>query len=157
MPRLSASDNKPLLQKAEAFCAYQERCTFEVTEKLKRLGASPKQIQEVLASLMANNFLNESRFAEAYAIGKLRIKHWGVNKIKQGLLRKKIEAHIIAEAINMMYSQEDYFAILNDLAQRKYKELFKEKDQWIRKQKLFRFLASRGFNYQEFSELKLEN
>jgi SOS response regulatory protein OraA/RecX len=55
-----------------------------------------------------------------------------------------------------MYDTEDYFGILQSVAQRKWQELFKEKDPWMRKQKLFRFLASRGFNYDEFSGLKFE-
>ena len=96
------------------------------------------------------------RFAESYVSGKLRIKHWGVNKIKQGLLLKRLDRDLIAQAIVDLYEQEDYFGILKEVAERKWRELYKEKDPWMRKQKLFRFLASRGFNYDEFSDLKFE-
>ena len=151
-----AYDLAQMLQKSEAFCAYQERSSFEVLEKLKRLGAQEGEIIQILNSLIENKFLDDERFAKAYAVGKLRIKHWGVNKIKQGLQLKRIDRQIILEAIQYMYNEENYFGILQEIATRKWQELLKEKDPWIRKQKLFRFLASRGFNFDEFSDLKFD-
>jgi len=151
-----AYDLTQMLQKSEAFCAYQERSSHEVLEKLKRLGAQEGEVIQIINSLIENKFLDDERFAKAYAVGKLRIKHWGVNKIKQGLIIKHLDRHIITEAIQSMYSEENYTGILQDVANRKWQELIKEKDPWMRKQKLFRFLASRGFNYDEFSELKFD-
>jgi regulatory protein len=151
-----AYDLTQMLQKSEAFCAYQERSSYEVLEKLKRLGAQEGEIIQILNALIENNFLDDERFAKAYAVGKLRIKHWGVNKIKQGLQLKRIDREIMTKAIQNMYNEENYAGILQDVANRKWQELHKEKDPWMRKQKLFRFLASRGFNYDEFSELKFE-
>jgi regulatory protein len=151
-----AYDLTQMLQKSEAFCAYQERSSFEVIEKLKRMGAEDGEILQVLNALIDAKFLDDERFAKAYAVGKLRIKHWGVNKIKQGLQLKRIDRELIAQAIAAMYNEENYIGILQQVAQRKWQELHKEKDPWMRKQKLFRFLASRGFNYDEFSELKFE-
>jgi len=151
-----AYDLTQMLQKSEAFCAYQERSSFEVIEKLKRMGAEDGEILQVLNALIDAKFLDDERFAKAYAVGKLRIKHWGVNKIKQGLQLKRIDRELIAQAIAAMYDEENYIGILQQVAQRKWHELHKEKDPWMRKQKLFRFLASRGFNYDEFSELKFE-
>jgi regulatory protein len=151
-----AYDLAQMLQKSEAFCAYQERSSHEVLEKLKRLGAQEGEIIQVINSLIENKFLDDERFAKAYVVGKLRIKHWGVNKIKQGLQLKRIDREIIDQAIQNMYHEENYFGILQDVAMRKWQELYKEKDPWMRKQKLFRFLASRGFNYDEFSDLKFD-
>ena len=151
-----AYDLTQMLQKSEAFCAYQERSSFEVIEKLKRMGAEDGEILQVLNALIDAKFLDDERFAKAYAVGKLRIKHWGVNKIKQGLQLKRIDRELIAQAIAAMYDEENYIGILQQVAQRKWQELHKEKDPWMRKQKLFRFLASRGFNYDEFSDLKFD-
>lgn len=151
-----AYDLTQMLQKSEAFCAYQERCSSEVIEKLKRMGAEDGEILQVLTALIDHNFLDDARFATAYAVGKLRIKHWGCNKIKQGLQLKKIDPALIQEALQKMYDQENYFGILQQIANRKWQELSKEKDPWTRKQKLYRFLASRGFKFDEFSDLKFE-
>ena len=151
-----AYDLLQMLQKSEAFCAYQERCSYEVIEKLKRMGAEDGEVLQVLNLLIDNKFLDDARFADAYAVGKLRIKHWGVNKNKQGLQLKRLNPELITKAINNLYLQEDYFGILRAVAEKKWYDLSKEKDPWIRKQKLFRFLVSRGFNYDEFSELKFD-
>jgi regulatory protein len=151
-----AYDLTQMLQKSEAFCAYQERCSAEVIEKLKRMGAEDGEILQVLNSLIENKFLDDARFAKAYAVGKLRIKQWGINKIKQGLQLKRLDRDLISQAIAAMYAEENYFGILQGIAARKWQELQKEKDPWMRKQKLYRFLASRGFNYDEFSELKFD-
>lgn len=151
-----AYDLTQMLQKSEAFCAYQERCSHEVLEKLKRLGAQDGEIIQIMNALIENNFLDDKRFAKAYAVGKLRIKYWGVNKIKQGLKLKRLDNELIALALKNVYAEENYFGILQDVANRKWQELHKEKDPWMRKQKLFRFLASRGFNFDEFSELKFD-
>ncbi len=151
-----AYDLTQMLQKSEAFCAYQERCSAEVIEKLVRMGAQDGEILIVLNALIENKFLDDARFAAAYAVGKLRIKHWGINKIKQGLQLKKLDPALIQDALQKMYDQENYFGILQQIADRKWRELAKEKDPWTRKQKLFRFLASRGFKYDEFSDLKFD-
>lgn len=145
-----------MLQKSEAFCAYQERCSHEVLEKLKRLGAQEGEIILIINALIENNFLDDQRFAHAYAVGKLRIKHWGVNKIKQGLQLKKLDSALIKDALQKIYDEENYFGILQQIADRKWQELHKEKNPWMRKQKLYRFLASRGFSYDEFSDLKFD-
>jgi regulatory protein len=151
-----AYDLTQMLQKSEAFCAYQERCSAEVIEKLVRMGAQDGEILIVLNALIENKFLDDARFAAAYAVGKLRIKHWGINKIKQGLQLKKLDPALIQDSLQKMYDQENYFGILQQIADRKWRELAKEKDPWTRKQKLFRFLASRGFKYDEFSDLKFD-
>jgi len=151
-----AYDITQMLQKSEAFCAYQERCSSEVLAKLERMGAQDGEVILILNSLIENRFLDDARFAAAYAIGKLRIKHWGINKIKQGLQLKKIDPEHIQLALDKMYTEENYFGILEQIADRKWRDLDKEKDPWTRKQKLYRFLASRGFKYDEFSDLKFE-
>lgn len=151
-----AYDITQMLQKTEAFCAYQERCSSEVLAKLERMGAQDGEVVLILNSLIENHFLDDARFAAAYAIGRLRIKHWGINKIKQGLQLKKINPEYIQLALDKMYTEENYFGILEQIADRKWRELAKEKDPWTRKQKLYRFLASRGFKYDEFSDLKFE-
>jgi len=151
-----AYDITQMLQKSEAFCAYQERCSSEVLAKLERMGAQDGEVILILNSLIENRFLDDARFAAAYAIGKLRIKHWGINKIKQGLQLKKIDPEHIQLALDKMYTEENYFGILEQIADRKWRDLAKEKDPWTRKQKLYRFLASRGFKYDEFSDLKFE-
>ena len=130
--------------KVEAYCAYQERCHSEVTTKLRSFGLDEEQSGRIIAYLIENNYLNEERFAISYATGKLRIKHWGRAKIKQGLIAKFIPKNIIQTALHS-FDDEEYEAIFKKLAERKWKDLEREKDPWQKKAKLMRFLQSRGF------------
>ena len=150
-----AFSREQIIFKLEAFCAYQERCTQEVRMKLDRLGADESLCLEVIKHLKENNFLDDRRFVEAYVQGKLRIKKWGRQKIKAALFQKRIDAKLIQEGIYAFISDEEYQGVIESLIERKNRELSSEKNPQIKKQKLMRFLLSRGFQYDEFSSLKL--
>ena len=78
------------LQKLKHYCAYQERCHSEVREKLFSLGVWKKDHDEIISALIEKNYLNEERFAIAYAGGKWRVKQWGRQKIKYALKQKQV-------------------------------------------------------------------
>jgi regulatory protein len=151
-----AFSKEQIIFKLEAFCAYQERCTQEVRTKLERLGADESLSMEVIKLLKENSFLDEKRFVEAYVQGKLRIKKWGRQKIKAALFQKRIDAKLIQEGIYAFISDEEYQLVMESLIERKNRELSTEKNPQIKKQKLMRFLLSRGFQYDEFSSLNLD-
>ena len=70
-------DKKTAQLKLANFCAYQERSQQEVREKLVKMGISSDDLEDIIVFLISENFLNEERFAIAYAGGKFRVKHWG--------------------------------------------------------------------------------
>ncbi|HEY5823415.1 MAG TPA: regulatory protein RecX [Cyclobacteriaceae bacterium] len=77
------------------YCAYQERSHQEVKNKLYEFGLTTDEVDELLAKMITEGFLNEERFAKAFAGGKFRIKKWGRLKIireleSQGLTKKCI-------------------------------------------------------------------
>jgi len=146
------SDIEDITRKLEAFCAYQERCLFEVKVKLESFDLSDKQNAQIIESLQTNRFLNEKRFAEAYAQGKLRIKRWGKQKIKAGLFQKHVDSQLIKEALESL-DDKDYLQALESLVAKKTQELKNEKDNWTKKQKIMRYLVSRGFSYEEIGQL----
>jgi regulatory protein len=137
-----------LISKLESYCAYQERCEFEIRNKLVSLAAEDKQINEVLTHLNKSNFFDQKRFVESFAIGKLRSNKWGRLKIKAALIQKKVSREHIAHGLSEIDDNE-YYSILNALVKRKMNELVNEKDEWTKKQKVLRFLTSKGFEYDE--------
>ncbi len=151
-----AFSREQIIFKLEAFCAYQERCVLEVRTKVERLGADESLSLEVIKHLIENRFLDEKRFVEAYVQGKLRIKKWGRQKIKAALFQKRIDAKLIQEGIYSFISDQEYQEVMVSLIERKNRELSSEKNPQIKKQKLMRFLLSRGFQYDEFSSLNLD-
>lgn len=82
------SDPATALDKLRSWCGYQERCQQEARDKLYEFSLLTEAIESIIATLIADNFINEERFAKAYAGGKFRIKKWGKIKIKMGMKQK---------------------------------------------------------------------
>ena len=63
------------LQKIKHFCSYQERSHQEVKEKLYSFGLYKADVELLLSQMIEENYLNEERFAIAFAGGRFRIKN----------------------------------------------------------------------------------
>lgn len=131
------------LQKLKHYCAYQERCHSEVKEKLYSLGVWKKDHDEIIASLIEENYLNEERFAIAFAGGKFRVKQWGRVKIKYELKQKQVSGYSIKKALKQI-GEDDYRAVLKKLADEKYSSL-KGEQYLIRKKKTIDYLIAKGY------------
>jgi regulatory protein len=131
------------LQKLKHYCAYQERCHSEVKEKLYNLGVWRKDHDEITATLIEENYLNEERFAIAFAGGKWRIKQWGRVKIKYELKQKQVSDYSIKKALKQI-DEEEYVKTLSKLAKEKYAAL-KSEQYLVRKKKTMDYLVGRGF------------
>jgi len=131
------------LQKLKHYCAYQERCHSEVKEKLYNLGVWKKEHDEIIASLIEENYLNEERFAIAFAGGRFRIKQWGRVKIKYELKQKQVSDYSIKKALKQI-DETDYLKVLTKLAKEKYTSL-KSEQHLIRKKKTINYLIGKGF------------
>jgi regulatory protein len=130
-------------EKIKKWCAYQERCHTETRQKLYEFGLNPGDIEAVLAMLIGENFLNEERFAKTFARGKFRIKQWGKNKIKQELKAKGVSDYSIKKGLKEI-NEDDYIKALELLLTKKDRNLT-EKNDFLRKQKLFMYAISKGY------------
>jgi len=137
------TDPKAGLAKAENYCASQERSQQEVRNKLYDWGLYPKDIDQIIGNLIENNFLNEERFAKAYAKGKFSQKGWGRIKIKQGLNLKKVPDVLIRKAM-LVIDADDYLQTLEKTLVKKA-ALLTEKDTYKRRYKLQQYAMGRGF------------
>lgn len=136
--------------KAQSYCAYQERSQQEVRDKLYAWGVVTADVESIIAELVVDNFLNEERFALAYASGKFKMKGWGKLKIKQGLLYKAVSAPLIAAALNSI-DDNTYRGTLHRLLEKKAISLA-ENDAYKRKYQLLQYAQRKGFE----KELVLE-
>ena len=96
----------------ENYCVYQERCHQEVQKKLKSMRMIPEAIDVVIVHLLEHDFLNETRFSNAYARGKFRVKKWGKRRIEIELKRRAIGAFNIKEAFKSIQSGNIIKAII---------------------------------------------
>ncbi|WP_369410872.1 regulatory protein RecX [Desertivirga brevis] len=141
--KIAPLDKKDALLKAEHFCAYQERSHQEVRDKLYSFKLTTPEVEELISQLIENNFLNEERFAIAYANGKFRMKGWGKLKIKQGLKLKRVSPKLIELALRQLDGNE-YLGKLKGILEKKDASL-KEADTFKRRQKLVNFALSKGY------------
>ena len=131
--------------KAQSYCAYQERCHMEVENKLKTYSTSQEEINNIIYEPIKNNYLNETRFAQAFARGKFKFKNWGRNRIKMELEKRKVSKKNIDLGLNEII-EEDYIKKLDELFQ-KCSEKFKKYDRQNMKKKIFDYLNYRGWEY----------
>jgi regulatory protein len=131
------------LQKLRQYCAYQERSHFDVKQKLWELGGHSGEHDEVISSLIEDNYLNEERFAIQFAGGKFRMNDWGRKKIYYALKEKQVSSYNIKKAMNAI-DEEEYEKTLNNLAEKKYTSL-KAEDYLVRRKKTTDYLLQKGF------------
>lgn len=128
----------------ERYCAYRERCHKEVLEKLQQMGMIPLAIDEIVTHLIQENYLNETRFAQAFARGKFRMKYWGRNRITRELKMRDISAFNIKLALKELPEQE-YISSFHELAEKRWEQLNGEKNPQYKKKKFVDYLLYRGW------------
>lgn len=139
------------LQKLRHFCGYQERCHSEVKEKLYTLGVFKNEHDAIVATLIEEDYLNEERFAIAFAGGKFRVKQWGRIKIKYELKQKQVSEYSIKKALQQI-KEDEYRELLKKLAEERHQSL-KEEQHTTRKKKTMDYLLQKGFEMDLVKEI----
>ena len=130
-------------KKLERYCAYQERCHQEVVQKLKSLNIIPVAIDQIISELITNNYLNETRFAQAYVRGKFRHKKWGKIRIQSQLKLRQISLWNIKKAMEEI-PYEEYLKTFDELFN-KFWIQYKQKDLFLCQKKVVDRLQYRGW------------
>lgn len=142
-------------RKIEGYCAYQERCHKEVIQKLRNMRMIPVAIDQIVAHLIQENYLNEERFAQSFARGKFNIKKWGRNRIINELKRRDISRFNIKIALKEI-DDYNYLETLDKLSKKRLSQITETNIQ-KRKKKLADYLLYRGWEshlvYQKIKEL----
>ena len=106
----------------------------------------------LIKRLQKDGFLDQKRFVNSYITGKVSIKKWGVNKIRAGLIQKRIEPDIIARGI-MEIDAGLYQENLQALFEKKILALKDYKTDYQQKSKVIRFLSGKGYSSEEIYRL----
>lgn len=123
------------LDKARRFCAYQDRCHLEMRMKLLEWGQRGDDLEDILASLVEDGFLNEERFARSFARGKFRFKQWGRLRIVRELRSRQVSDYCIKMGLSEI-PEEEYRDTLTELISKQVlagADLFKARQYCIRK------------------------
>lgn len=136
------TDRQALLQRLRRYCAYQERCTHEVREKLASLGCTGPDADQLVRVLKAEGFVDDRRYAQTIACSKMNQKGWGRRKIADLLQRKGIDPDNINQALALL-EDDAYRKTLQLQAAKKVRVLRDAGD--ARRHKLAAFLIRKGF------------
>jgi len=134
-------------EKIKRWCDMQERAHSEVIQKLRSWSVDHDDAEQILSELIGENYVNEERFARAFASGKFRIKKWGWQKIKISLKQKGISDYSIRLAKEEI-DDDDYRQTLVELLSKKW-PLIKANSDWEAKQKLLKYAVGRGYHHED--------
>jgi regulatory protein len=126
------------------FCSHQERSHIEVKERLFSFGLNSEAVDGIVMDLISGDFLNEERYARAFARGKFKLKGWGKVKIRYELKKKRVSEFCIRKGMGEIDDVE-YTAKLSKLFEEKAKLLKGEKNKLIRNRKLINYLLQKGY------------
>ena len=130
-------------EKIQQYCAYQERSHLEVRNKLYGFGLYRSDVDEIITHLIQDGFLNEERFAKAFAGGKFRMKKWGRIKIIHALEAKGVSKNCVRIGLNEI-DEISYTATLRELVEEKSESLGQE-DPFVLRDKLSKYAIQKGF------------
>ena len=140
-------DTDALLSRAQRYCATAERCTFEVSLLLGRLGATTEQTDAIIDKLQQQSYINDARYCQAFVHDKVAFQAWGRMKIIMGLRAKHLPDELIDNAIAAIDVQA-YNANSRKL-------LLSKRNQ--DRQKQLRFMLQRGYTYDDLSSLNTQH
>ncbi len=132
-----------LTEKAKKFCAYAERCSHDVRQKLLRLGADEHSISKITTRLKKEDYLNDERFARLFAHGKFQNNRWGKTKIRAELMKRQVSELHINKALEVV-DKESYQQCLAHLINKKSKELEGKPPDTLR-EKVVAYCLQKGF------------
>lgn len=143
-------DEKTILAKLQRLCSRAEYCTSDIRRKaVKALSGVPGPLEEmadrIVASLVEERYVDDARYAAAFAREKSSLQGWGPVKIRYQLRSKGISEDVIKAALG---------EIENDRAVEKLERLVAAKARTLdgdpqRRLKLIRFALSRGYEYSD--------
>jgi regulatory protein len=109
------------LAKLEYFCAYRDRCSQEVLDKIRELRLSKELGEQLFDVLQADRFFDDRRFTEMYVRSKFRSNQWGKVRIRMELKMRNLEPELIENAIDML-DQDEYETTVKSLLKKKLKQ-----------------------------------
>ena len=137
------------MDKMRRLCSRREYCVSDIRTKLmKELDGDVQKVESALNKLKEERYVDDLRYATAYARDKAAISGWGATKIRYMLSAKGVAKDVISEALNEV-DEAKASSRLEKLLENKYKSL-KDDPQW--KIKLLRFALGRRYSNDEVND-----
>jgi regulatory protein len=134
---------KEALNRLMQLCSRQEKCTYDIREKLKLWNIPEEEAEKIVLQLKSEKFLDDDRYTRFFVKDKFALNKWGRQKIRYMLLAKRVDKTIIDEALEQI-PEDDYIETLAKELEKKRKQL-SESNRFQLRARLFNFATQRGF------------
>lgn len=114
---------------------------FDIKTKLQEWKATEKTLGQIIHQLEKEDYINEERYAIAFALGKMRNNKWGKNKIFYALVQKGVPELYIQMGLNEI-DDEEYQGILRQLLAHKKID---DDNEYRRNNKLVKYAVQKGY------------
>jgi regulatory protein len=139
-----------VLDRMRNLCSRREYCRSDIMKKvLKALEGDTEKAEKVIATLVGEKYLDELRYASAFARDKSSLAGWGETKIRYMLSSKGVPRDIISQALEEVDDSKARTR-LEKLMENKYRSL---KDDPQCRLKMLRFGLGRGYGYDEVTDV----
>ncbi len=133
------------LKNAGRLLSRRQHTVSELRGKLARREFPKNVIDEVVSVLAERKFLDDADFAESY-FNELTAKGLGLTRIRLAMRKRGVPPEISSEVMGRGFSEDDEALRAAEALKKRHLFFEREKDLNKRKQKMFRYLASRGFS-----------
>ena len=137
------------LQSLMRLCARGERSTGDAMRLMRTWGVPEGERQAVVDKLVAQRFIDNSRYAELYVREKSRLSGWGARKIAMQLRAKGVDKETIAEALATIDNEEQGSRLAEKL--RRKMRSTKAQSDYVLRGKLLRYALGLGYDYDDAS------
>ena len=137
-------DYAEALSRCATLCERCEQCTPDLREKMTRWGVNPSDSRKVIEELERLRFVDDERFARAYAHDKVCFSGWGRYKVIRGLIAKRLPRDIVDIAMDGI-EEDEYISVLRRIIAAKIRILGNEAPSYEEKMKIIRHAMQRGF------------
>ena len=125
----------------------------ELKTKLQQKKYDREIINQVVDELKERELVDDYKFSLIFIEEKIRTKLWGEKKIKSELLKKGINNEILSRVMSEKFPGDNSLENAVELASKKIKSLsYKNLEKRKLAEKVYAFLASRGYDYQVSKE-----
>ena len=135
------------LDRMMASCSRREYCRKEILAKLVRLEVDRTDAESIVETLCREKYIDEKRYAAAFARDKSSLQGWGPLKIRMALAAKGIDDATVSAALEDVDS-DSAGKKLRTLIAGKMRQLRSE-DERTRRQKVLRYALCRGYGYEQ--------
>lgn len=140
------------LARAAALCDKCEQCSPDIIRKLAAWGIPASDTAKIIERLRQTRYLDDMRFARAYAHDKMAYSGWGRNKILQGLWAKRLGREYIEASCDEL-DEEEYNDIARRVIRSKVRCLPEGLSTYENRMKVMRFGVQRGFEARLVSQI----